>query len=333
MFVRIFRQLLPAMVFLLAILPAWPHQALGQSVHASSPQAVSLQEYIAQLDRCSKVLNSSPIDPQSVHELRTTLPSSWTISTTDASYTIRNEWLLGALSGIEHDPSAKNSALAQTREKIEDYRAEAVSLEASNNATPNIARAQARLDKILSAREFQGERGPTWFDLLKQRIYAWIDRQLERIFGHVRANSIGIVAWIVVGLVSALMLFWTLRFLLRPRQGEEMNLSGATPVGRDWRRWLREAKQVAGGGDYRAAIHAAYWAAIVRMEEMKTLPEDRARTPRESLRLIDRGSAAYTPLLELTRRFELVWYGYRAATAADWNDAARQLESLGCPRF
>ena len=76
-----------------------------------------------------------------------------------------------------------------------------------------------------------------------------------------------------------------------------MDLSGATPVGRDWRRWLREAKEAAGRGDYRAAIHAAYWAAMVRMEEMKTLPEDRSRTPRESLRLIDRGSAAYAPLL------------------------------------
>jgi hypothetical protein len=331
MFARIVRPLLLAIALVVAILPVGPHQALGQSTQASSAQAVSLEEYIAQLDRCLKVLSSSPIDPQSVHALRTTLPSRWTIATSDATYTIANEWLLGGLSGIEHDPSAKNSALAQTREKLRDYRLEAVSLEESNTATRNMAR--ARLDKILSAREFQGEQGPTWLDLLKQKIYAWIGRQLDRIFGHMRVKSIGIVAWMVVGLVGALMLFWTLRFLLRARQGEEMNLSGATPVGRDWRRWLREAKEAAGRGDYRAAIHAAYWAAIVRMEDMKALPEDRARTPRESLRLVDPGSAAYAPLLQLTRRFELVWYGYRAATAADWNDAAQQLESLGCPRF
>ena len=115
MFVRMAKQLLPLIVFLLAISPAWTPNASGQSANSSSAQSVSLEEYVAQLDRCSKLLNSSPIDPRSVHELRMTLPTSWTISTGNANYTIANEWLLGALSGIEHDPSAKNAALAETR--------------------------------------------------------------------------------------------------------------------------------------------------------------------------------------------------------------------------
>jgi hypothetical protein len=68
------------------------------------------------------------------------------------------------------------------------------------------------------------------------------------------------------------------------------------------------------------------------MEKTKSLPEDRARTPRESLRLVGRDNGAYAPLAQLTRRFELVWYGYRDATAADWDDAVQQLEMLGCPR-
>ena len=195
------------------------------------------------------------------------------------------------------------------------------------------SQSRARLNAILSAREFQGQQGPTWFDVWKQRVRDWINRQFERIFGRVRGRVIGnFVAWTIVILVGLLLLFWTLRFLMRAGQRPEMDLSGATPIGRDWRRWLREAREAAGRGDYRVAIHAAYWAAIVRMEEMKSLPEDRSRTPRESLRLVDRGSATYAPLSQLTRRFELVWYGYRAATAEDWNDAAQQLENLGCPR-
>jgi hypothetical protein len=95
---------------------------------------------------------------------------------------------------------------------------------------------------------------------------------------------------------------------------------------------MREARAAAERGDYRAAIHAAYWAAVARLEETKSLPEDRSRTPRESLRLIRRENPAYAPLSQLTRRFELVWYGYRAATAADWTDAMQQLEALGCQR-
>jgi hypothetical protein len=316
-----------AVFFLLA-----PRRVLSQAPNSNSPQPLTVREYLAQLDRCSAVLNHSPVDPKAVHDLRAALPASWTVSAGDARYTIGTEWLLGPLSEMEHDPSGNNVALTQVREKLENYRAEAQALAESMETQQDTA-SRARLDKILSAREFQGQQGPTWWDLLKQRIYHWIDKQLDRIFGHVRARSIGnIVVWSVVTLVGLLMLFWTLRFLMRARQTEAMDLSGATPVGRDWRRWLREAREAAGRGEYRAAIHAAYWAVIMRMEEMKALPEDRSRTPRESLRLVDRGSAAYAPLLQLTRRFELVWYGYRAATAADWDDASQQLEMLGCPR-
>ncbi len=68
----------------------------------------------------------------------------------------------------------------------------------------------------------------------------------------------------------------------------------------------------------------------MRLEEVHRLPQDRARTPREALRLIRRESADYAPLAQLTRRFELVWYGYRAATETDWSDAMEQLEKLGC---
>ena len=132
MFVRMAKQLLPLIVFLL-LFPRRGRQTRPASPRIEpSAQSVSLEEYVAQLDRCSKLLNSSPIDPRSVHELRMTLPTSWTISTGNANYTIANEWLLGALSGIEHDPSAKNAALAETREKLQDYRAEAESLAESS---------------------------------------------------------------------------------------------------------------------------------------------------------------------------------------------------------
>ena len=70
-----------------------------------------------------------------------------------------------------------------------------------------------------------------------------------------------------------------------------MDLSGTPGAPRGWQHWLREARAAAARGDYRAAIHAAYWAAIAHLEETKSLPEDRARTPRESLRLIRPESA------------------------------------------
>jgi Domain of unknown function (DUF4129) len=337
MFARMANRRLRRFVLLFAIGSTIPLATFSQSPNSVSQQSLAqpltLQEYIAELDHCAASLNGSPVDSRAVHELRTTLPAKWIVTTGNARYAIGTEWLSGALSSIETDPSASNSVLAPTRQKLEALRQEAQSLVDSIETQQSAAQSRNRLNAILSAREFRGQPGPTWLDVWKQRIRDWIDRQLERIFGRVPGRKIGNwVAWIVVILGGLLLLFWTLRFLMHAGQHSEMDLSGATPVGRDWRRWLREAREAAGRGDYRTAIHAAYWAAIVRMEELKALPEDRARTPRESLKLIDRGSVAYAPLLQLTRRFELVWYGYRAATAADWADAAQQLETLGCPR-
>jgi Domain of unknown function (DUF4129) len=296
-------------------------------------QSLTLQQYISELDRCSAVLTASPVNAAALHELRLTLPASWMVTAGETRYSVRTEWLTGALAQIERNPGASGDVLAQTRLRLEAYRESAGAIE-TPVAPEDLAQSRARLNAILSTREFRGQRGPSWLDVLKARIWSWIIRQLERLLGRLGGSrTIGnIVAWTVILLACLLLLFWTVRFLMRAGSRSEMDLSGAVPVNRDWHRWLRDARAAAGRGDYRAAIHAAYWAAIVRMEETKSLPEDRSRTPRESLRLIQKESADYPPLVRLTERFELVWYGYRPATDADWSDAMQQLETLGCLR-
>ncbi len=324
----------PCVVLVLSILAVFPMEVFCQSTSSPvSQQSLSLHEYIAELDRCSAILNSSAGNPAALHDLRVSLPADWKVTVGNASYSVATDWLAGPLAGIEKNPSASGDALAHIRQKLDAYRKAARALEIPA-APQSLAQSRTRLNAILSAREFRGQQGPSWIDALKARIWSWIIRQLERLFGGVgRAKSIGnMVAWTVIVLACLLLLFWTVRFLMRAGPRSEMDLSGATPLNRDWHRWLRDARAAAERGEYRAAIHAAYWAAIVRMEETNSLPEDRSRTPRESLRLIQKESAEYAPLLQLTRRFELVWYGYRSATAADWGDAVRQLETLGCLR-
>jgi len=159
-------------------------------------------------------------------------------------------------------------------------------------------------------------------------------RHLEKLFGRIGVSAAvgNTIAWTLVSLVTLLLAFWCVRSLIAGASRAEMDLRGATPAGQDWRHWAREARAAAERGDYRAAIHAAYWTAVARLEENHLLPEDRSRTPRESLRLLQRGNSAYAPLARLTSRFELTWYGYKAATSADWDDAMKQLETLDCLR-
>ena len=111
-----------------------------------------------------------------------------------------------------------------------------------------------------------------------------------------------------------------------------MDLRGAVPAGQDWRYWANLARSAAERADYRAAIHSAYWCAVAQLEETHLLPEDRSRTPRESLGLLQRDSTCFAPLAQLTRRFEITWYGFHPATPEDWNDVKKQLEILECQR-
>lgn len=325
--------LLRRFVLLFAAFAAWPLLNFAQSPNSGSPQSLTVQEYIAELDRCSEILNGSPVDSSALHGLRASLPENLTVSAGEARYTVDMSWLATPLTLVEKNHGANRDLIARTRQQIQIHREAAHAL-ATLSATPDLSQSRNRLNAILSAREFRGQHGPSWMDVLKAHVWSWIERQLERIFGGVgRARSVrDIVAWSVIILACLLLLFWTGRFLLRAGPRSFMDLSGATPVNRDWHRWLRDARDAAARGDYRAAIHAGYWAAIVRMEETKALPADRSRTPRESLRLIQKESADYAPMLQLTRRFELVWYGYRSATDADWSDAVHQLEMLGCLR-
>ena len=67
-----------------------------------------------------------------------------------------------------------------------------------------------------------------------------------------------------------------------------------------------------GNGEWRDAIHLAYWAGISFLERQGFWKPDRARTPREYLRLSLRSEYRET-LRALTQIFELAWYAKPAS--------------------
>jgi hypothetical protein len=325
---RILLKRAPWLIFCLTTLGSL---AAGQV--AASRETLSLREYIAELDHCSALVANRNSDPSALRSLRLSLPTTWTGNAGDQSFIVSTNWLAESLAEIESNPHKDSHALAQVQQRLVAYRNAAQALEAQN-PVPHIELSRATLNKILEAKEFQAIQAPSWLDMERARLYAWIGRQFDKLFKRIGLRrSIGnLIAWIVIAMAALLMLLWAVRAFHRAGSRPEMELRGAAAMGRDWLHWLRDARDAAGRADYRSAIHAAYWAAVVRLEETKTLPEDRSRTPRESLRLLRTDSAEYAPLSQLTRRFELVWYGCRSATAADWADALQQLETLGCLR-
>jgi len=317
----------------LAILTCLSFTFVVRAGAASTSQQLSLQEYIFELDKCSAILASSGNNPAVLRTLRMSLPGQWIVSVGNQSYAVSADWLADGLARAETARHGDSTALEQSQQQIAVHREAAQSLAAP--ASPqSLDESRAKLNHILSGKQFQAIHGPTWFELLRARFYDWVWRQLTKLFGRLRGGrAIGnVIAWSVIALAAILLIVWAVRASRRAGARAEMDLRGAAGPGKDSVFWLREARESAARGDYRAAIHAAYWAAIARLEEMKSLPADRSRTPRESLRMIRRESAEYAPLSQLTRRFELVWYGYRSADSADWSDAMKQLETLGCLR-
>ena len=307
--------------------------SLGSASAApSSALSISLDEYISELDRCSAALANSGHDPAGLHKLQVSLPSEWTVHAGNQQYTVAADWLKADLAKAETVPPNR-SLIEQAQREIRSYR-EAAEAFALSVPTRNLEESRAQLNRILAAKEFQALHGPTWFDRLRAYIEDWIVRQLEMLFakiGHGRTIS-NAIAWMVVTLSALLLALWVVRATARTAPQTEIDLRGASPAGQDSRHWLLEARAAAARGDYRSAIHAGYWAAIASLEEAQLLAENRARTPRESLGLIRRESAEYAPLFELTRRFDLIWYGYRSADRSDWSDAIKHLERLGCLR-
>jgi len=82
-------------------------------------------------------------------------------------------------------------------------------------------------------------------------------------------------------------------------------------------------------GLWREAIHFLYWAAIARLESRRMWPADRARTPREYLRLLPAADPRLGKLATLTRSFERTWYGGREAGFSDFEAAEKLAAELG----
>ncbi len=196
----------------------------------------------------------------------------------------------------------------------------------TQEAVPQHAREQAVMRQVLAEREFRGLKKPNRRDTLLERLGNWLNRVFAGL-GKLQPHSAwlgwaltyGFLLLVGAGLVVALLRLersWRVR-LVPESDGPAPGAVSA----RDWQLWLADARQAAGAGRWREAIHFLYWAAISRLESKRLWPADRARTPREYLALVAGDDPRRAPLSSLTGDFERIWYGGRAAGEGDFRRA------------
>lgn len=312
----------------------WSPTASGQAqeppsdVPGSTSTTYDAPSFAVELRRLAAVLEKKP-SANEMAALRDTLPRRWIVSTPERAYSISSEPLRNQLTVL-------SSPKAQLW--VEHLAAEIESFSAAPVASS--PKARSALDRILAGSEFAAVRPPGAWELFRQRIAAWLERMFLRLFSLIGRHPIGgtILYWlIIVGAVACIAL-WLFRFLAGRDRMDALPPSASIIASRTWQEWIRAAREAANRGDFREAVHSAYWAGIVRLEDAGVVPKDRTKTPREYLRLVAEplpGELASRPshrepLVALTSRLERIWYANRAAGPEDFRESLRQLEALGC---
>lgn len=197
-------------------------------------------------------------------------------------------------------------------------------------ATSHVAERNA-LTTILHRAEFRrADRSLT--QRVLEAVAIWINRRLSRLVeysAHRRWLAL-LLEWGVVALACLGLGYWCLRQARRARGLEvrERQRVEDMPAMRNWERLRQDAEQAAHQQRWRDAVRSYYWATIARLESRGLWPADRARTPREYLRLVLPGNARHDDLRRLTQCFETCWYGSETATQPDCETARLLFERL-----
>ena len=297
----------------------------AQTADASS--TLTLTQYVQTLDDALAAVHKLSEEPQGAAHLVATLPAAWHVEVDGQTYEIPTSSIRRDLGAWQAKPTT--ASLHLILQHLETLRYQAV---AYQGIVPDIASQRSLLNNILARGEFRNVRGESWLDRLKQRFYDFLLRLLGKL---VSSSSIPIIGDILVyGLIVIAVLavaYWMYRSLRDGTRLETIMPVNVPVSAKEWPIWMAEARAAGARGEWRDAIHLAYWGGISYLEAQGSWRPDRARTPREYLRLLPASSEHQPALRALTMRLEGVWYGMQAAGADGFEETLAELERLGCP--
>lgn len=296
---------------------------------ASSDGSLTVAQYKTELDRLIGATDADELGPDQARNLNLTVPLKWTVASGEQSFVIDAVWIKLQLGNIKADKTDENKKIFHSlHTRLNEMRETADRFDSTQIDAKS---EQAVLTAILSRNEFNEVHGATWYDRLKAKVVQWLFNLISRLFGSQAFPTVSrIFVWMLVTaalIVLAIMIYRVMKNNARI----EGFVPKIVPVSaKPWSEWMLEARAAAMKGDWREAIHLSYWAGVSLLEARGMWKPDRARTPREYLRLLSAASEFHPTLTQLTRRFEVTWYGYKVADEQAFTQALAELEKLGC---
>lgn len=298
---------------------------------ADTARPLPLKSYIQTLDdalaAARKLKDAKDDGPQKAEDLQHSLPPAWQVDADGNTFEISTESIHRDLGAWQKKPDS--AALDRIVQHLETLRYQAAAYAAPAPDSPS---RRVLLNDILARGEFRNVHGQTWMDRLKERLTQLLVRLLGRALASSAIPTIGNVVVYGLIVIAVLALFYWMYRSLREGARLETIMPVAVPVSaKEWPLWVSEAQAAAARGEWRDAIHLAYWGGISFLEMQGAWRPDIARTPREYLRLLPAMSDHQPVLRALTRRLEAVWYGMQTADADGFQQTLAELERLGCP--
>jgi hypothetical protein len=287
---------------------------------------LTVAEYRSELDRLSVATQQLDSSGRAVPATLRDLPQNWRVRTDPQAFEIPAEGLRRDVRRFEREPNLANASAIRSR--IRDLRSD---LDGFETSPPDVTASREHLAALLARPEFGDVRGPTFLDRLKQKLIDTILRLLDFLFHSSAIPTISrFFVYGLIGLAVLTLAFIAYRQIMSASQRESVVPTDLPVSARSWSLWLDGARAAAAQNNWREAIHLAYWAGISYLEQQGMWRPDRARTPREYLRLLSDTSEHRETLSALTRVFELTWYAKQKADAGTFSQMMQALERLGC---
>ena len=257
------------------------------------------------------------------------LPPSWKVNEQGTEISVSTQRIKDEIveTAGAIDPVKRQEKLTGLQNRLRVMREQ---LSAYSNAPYQNERTKA--SEILARGEFNKLSSPG----LMARIQDWINRQIRDFFTaffRVLPDTtpyFRVAGWALVLLAFALVMRALLKLLWDDRAQVKLDATSGHVSATHWTDWLASARAAAELGDWREAIRFTYWGAVSHLEQQGCWTPDRARTPREYLRLLKDTGERRNLLTDVTRKFERAWYAQRSATEIEYREVLSNVEALGC---